>query len=471
MASDSAPRCPWTAFGHLIDRRICRPKARPRRSRGLPRSMAIASSAGRHVSQSARISRRRLLFAGSAAAIAPVVIPGSALGLDGVPAPSEQIVVGGIGIGRRGGHVLGSFLEQPDVRFAAVCDVKEARRVAVKKMADEKHGDDRCTMHRDFRELLDLQHIDAVLIATGPNWHGTMAAHAARAGKDIYCEKPCTKTIAQSLALRDIIRRTGRVFQAGTQRRNLPHFAFACELARTGRLGKMRRVYAHPAGMQAAMSGWLPAEPTPDPQEIDWDLYLGPAAWRPFNPRLLDGFNFEKGGGLVGGGVLEWGSHCADLCQWAVNDRPPPVEYAPPRDGQIVARYDDGVELVFREQGWIPLGSCPVRFEGETGWVETGDSGKFVLSSPDLLAGRTVAKIGGYPAKFHVRDFLDCVKTRAKPKGNEEAACNAHIACHAANVAIALGRTVRYDNATNRFVGDDEANRLLSEASREPWRM
>ena len=416
-------------------------------------------------------SRRRLLAAGSAAAIAPVVIPGSALGLDGAAAPSARVVVGGIGIGRRGGHVLGSFLEQPDVRFAAVCDVKEARRLAVKKMADAKHGDDRCTMHRDFRELLDLRDIDAVLIATGPNWHGTMSAHAARAGKDIYCEKPCSKSIAQSLALRDIIRRTARVFQAGTQRRNLPHFAFACELARTGRLGKMRRVYAHPAGMQAAMSGWLPAEPPPDPEQIDWDLYLGPAAWRPFNPRLLDGFNFEKGGGLVGGGVLEWGSHCVDLCQWAVNDRPPPVEYAPPRDGQIVARYDDGVELVFRERGWIPLGSCPVRFEGETGWVETGDSGKFVLSSPELLAGRKVAAIGGYPATFHVRDFLDCVKTRAKPKGNEEAACNAHIACHAANVAIALDRTVKYDTIANRFVGDDEANRLLSEASREPWRM
>ncbi|MFM8290620.1 MAG: Gfo/Idh/MocA family protein, partial [Planctomycetia bacterium] len=316
-----------------------------------------------------------------------------------------------------------------------------------------------------------LEDIDAVLIATGPNWHGTMSAYAARAGKDIYCEKPCTKNIAQSLALRDIIRRTGRVFQAGTQRRNLPHFAFACELARTGRLGKMKRVYAHPAGMKAAMSGWLPEEPAPDPKEVDWDLYLGPAAWRPFNPRLLDGFNFEKGGGLVGGGVLEWGSHCVDLCQWAVNDRPPPVEYAPPRDGQIVARYDDGCELVFREKGWIPLGSCPVRFEGETGWVETGDSGKFVLSSPELLAGRTVAEIGGYPATFHVREFLDCVKTRGKPKGNEAAACNAHIACHAANVAIALDRPVKYDNATNRFVGDDEANRLLSESFREPWRM
>ena len=111
-----------------------------------------------------------------------------------------------------------------------------------------------------------------------------------------------------------------------------------------------------------------------------------------------------------------------------------------------------------------------MRFEGETGWVEAGDSGKLVLSSPELLAGRTVEEIGGYPATFHVRDFLDCVKTRGKPKGNADAACNAHIACHAANIAIFLGRTVKFDNATNMFVGDDEANRLRSEALREPWR-
>ena len=140
-------------------------------------------------------------------------------------------------------------------------------------------------------------------------------------------------------------------------------------------------------------------------------MYLGPAAWRPYNEKLLDGFNFEKGGGLVGGGVLEWGSHCVDLCQWAVgNDRWAPVEYNPPKDGQIVNRYPNGVELVFREKDWIPLGSCPVRFEGETGWVETGDSGKIVLSSPELLAGRTIPVVEGYPATFHVRDFLDSVK-------------------------------------------------------------
>lgn len=425
--------------------------------------------------QATRVDRRQFLktaiSASSAAVVAPTIIPSSALGLDGHVAPSERIVVGGIGIGRRGTYDLGCFLEQDDVQFIAVCDVKEERRQAVKKLVDERYDNENCDMHRDFRELLDRSDIDAVLIATGPNWHLTAAVNAARAGKDMYCEKPCTKNIAQSLILADTMRRTGRVFQAGTQRRNLPHFAFACELARTGKLGKLKRVYAHPMGMQAMTSGWLPAEPEPDPEIVDWNMYLGPAAWRPFNEQLLDGFNFEKGGGLVGGGVLEWGSHCVDLCQWAVDDCPPPVEYNPPVDGELVARYENGVELVFREKGWIPLGSCPVRFEGETGWVEAGDSGKLVLSSPELLAGRTVEEIGGYPATFHVRDFLDCVKSRGVPKGNADAACNAHIACHAANIALYLDRQIHYDLAKNEFKGDEQANRLRSEALREPWRL
>jgi predicted dehydrogenase len=379
--------------------------------------------------------------------------------------------VGGIGIGNRGTYDLGCFLQQSDVQFVAVADIKEKRRLEVKKMADSHHGTEDCSMYRDFRELLDRDDIDAVLIATGPNWHATAAMAAARAGKDMYCEKPVTKNIEQSLILADTMRRTGRVFQAGTQRRNLPHFAFACELARTGKLGKLTKVYAHPAGMQAMTSGWLAPETQPDKEVIDWDMYLGPAAWRPFNAALLDGFNFEKGGGLVGGGVLEWGSHCVDLCQWAVNDCPPPVEYDPPKNDELVARYENGTELIFREKGWIPLGSCPVRFEGTEGWVEAGDSGKIVLSSPTLLAGREVAEIGGYPATFHVRDFLDCVKTRQQPKGNADAACNAHIACHAANIALYLGRQIKYDNATHAFINDEAANRLRSEALREPWRV
>lgn len=425
-----------------------------------------------------RLPRRGFLktaLSAGAAVAAPLVIPGSALGLNGTVPPSERIVVGGIGIGHRGTYDLGCFLEQPDVQFIAVCDVKAERRAAVKKMADQKYGNQNCDTYRDFRELLDRKDIDAVLIATGPNWHATAAMTAARAGKDMYCEKPCTKNIAQSLTLRDTMRRTGVVFQVGTQRRNLPHFAFACELARTGKLGKLKTLYAHPAGMKAISSGWLPAQPEPPKEVVDWDMYLGPAAWRPFNAKELDGFNFEKGGGFVGafggGGVLEWGSHCVDLCQWAIADRMVPVEYNPPKDGRIVCRYENGIELIFRETGWIPLGSCPVRFEGETGWVEAGDSGKIVLSSPALLAGRTVAEIGGYPATFHVRDFLDCVKTRSKPKGNAEAACNAHIACHAANIALYLDRQVTFDPVKHEFVGDEQANRLRSEALREPWRI
>ena len=423
----------------------------------------------------AKIRRRRFLktaaSATSAVLAAPMIVPASAVGRGGAVAPSERVVVGGIGIGNRGTYDLGCFLEQKDVQFVAVCDVKQKRRIAVKKIADDKYGNDNCDMYRDFRDLLDRRDIDAVLIATGPNWHATAAVTAAKAGKDMYCEKPVSKNISQSLILADTMRRTARVFQAGTQRRNLPHFSFACELARTGKLGRLKKVYAHPDGMQAMMSGWLPTEPEPDKEIVDWNMYLGPAAWRPFNAKFLDGFNFEKGGGLVGGGVLEWGSHCVDLCQWAVGDCLPPVEYDAPNNGELVARYESGTELIFREKGWIPLGSCPVRFEGEAGWVEAGDSGKIVLSSPELLAGRRIEEIGGYPATFHVRDFLDCVKTRRQPKGNAEAASRAHIACHAANIALHLNRQVKYDNMTNSFIDDEQANRLRSEALREPWRL
>ena len=411
-------------------------------------------------------------LATGAAIMAPRVIPGTALGKEGAAPPSERITVGGIGIGRRGGYDLGCFLQQPDVQFLAICDIKAKRRGEIKAIADKHHGNQDCDMYRDFRELLERDDIDAVLIATGPNWHCTASIYAARAGKDMYCEKPCTKNVVQSLALNETMRRTGRVFQAGTQRRNLPHFAFACELARTGKLGKLKRVHAHPAGMSAKMSGWQTPAPEPPKEEVDWDMYLGPAAWRPYNGRDMNGFHFEKGGGLVGGGVLEWGSHCVDLCQWAVGaDDTAPVEYNPPENGQIIARYENGVELVLREKGWIGLGSCPVRFEGETGWVEAGDSGKLVLSSPELLAGRKVAEIGGYPATFHVRDFLNCVKSRNQPKTNAQAACYAHIACHGANNALFLGRQLKYDLKKHEYIDDEQANRLRSEALRSPWRI
>ena len=172
---------------------------------------------------------------GRRAGALPQFIPAAALGKDGGPPPSEQIIVGGIGIGNRGSYDLGCFLQQPDVRFVAVCDVKAERREAVKTDGRHQVRQPECATYRDLRELLARKDIDAVLIATGPNWHATATMLAANAGKDVYCEKPCTKNIAQSLILAETFRRTGQVFQAGTQRRNLPHIQFAVELARRGK--------------------------------------------------------------------------------------------------------------------------------------------------------------------------------------------------------------------------------------------
>ncbi|MCX7886169.1 MAG: Gfo/Idh/MocA family oxidoreductase [Verrucomicrobiae bacterium] len=409
--------------------------------------------------------------AGAALAL-PLFVPARALGRGGSVAPSERIVLGGIGIGRRGSYVLGCFLEEQDVQFVAVCDVKKERREEVKALVDKKYGNTDCATYRDMRELLARDDIDAVLIATGDRWHAPASILAAKAGKDVYSEEPCTKNITESLILAETFRRTGRIFQAGTQRRSLPNFEFAVELARYGKLGKLHTLYAQPWGLDTGMSGWLPADPPPPLEEGDWDLWLGPAAWRPFNKELFkSAFHFEKGGGLVGGGCLEWGSHTADLCQWANDtDHTAPVEYWP-EGKELHARYANGVKLVFRDSGWLPnIGSCPIRFEGSDGWVETGDNGDIFASSPDLLAGKR-AKVTGYPANFHVRNFLDCVKTRARPRAHADAACWTHITCHAANIALFLKRKVTLDPAKCEFPGDEVANRLRSEALREPWRL
>jgi len=168
---------------------------------------------------------------------------------------------------------------------------------------------------------------------------------------------------------------------------------------------------------------------------------------------------------------MEWGSHCVDLCQWAKqSDDTVPVEYNPPQGDQATAVYADGVKLVVRNGGWLPnVGSCPMRAEGDKGWLEVGDSGEINVSDPEWLAARG-KKTGGYPADSHVRDFFNCVKSRGLPKANHFVTCNSHIACHATNMAIFLRRKLTYDPKKNEFIGDEEANRLRSEALRDPWR-
>jgi len=420
------------------------------------------------------MARRRFLKTVAGAAVAgPWIVSSSALGRAGSVAPSERIVLGGIGIRHRGGYVLGYMLDQPDVRFAAVADVRADQRQAVKAAADRTNGDTRCATYRDFRELLARNDIDAVLIATGDRWHAPASILAAEAGKDVYSEKPCAITIELARTLAEAIRRTGRVFQAGTQRRNVSNFVHAVRLAQSGKLGNLKTLHASIYQLQDRHD-WLPAEPEPPRDSIDWDMWLGPAPWRPYNRQYVEGgwrgfFDFDSGATL-----LDWGAHTLDLCQWAAGaDGTTPVTYEPlgvPGDNVIACRYASGLKLVLRRGGWLGLGTCPVRFEGDEGWVETGDSGRIAVSLDSLRAELPPPPSeNGISPRYHVREFLDCVKSRARPRANAEVAARSHVACHAAAIAWKLGRKLTFDPVAEKFVGHEEANRLRCRAMREPW--
>lgn len=418
--------------------------------------------------------RRQFLKTAALTLGMPTIIPAAVLGKNGGVAPSNRIVVGGIGIGPRGREVLKAFLSQPDVQFVMDADVQETRREVVRVMVNRHYQNQDCLKTREMEEVLGRADIDAVLIATGDRWHAVASILAAKAGKDIYCEKPCSMTIRESQELADAINRYGRVFQAGTQRRNVDNFKFAASLARSGRLGKIHTVHAGILALQESHK-WLPAEPEPAREVVDWDRWLGPAPWRPFNKDYINGrwrgyYDFHGGAALP-----EWGAHTVDLCQWAASaDATTPVEFE--AEGQTIhGRYADGVKLVMRlagfkgEGNWVVPGTCPVRFEGDAGWVEAADTGKVAVSSPALLDGGEPAAMAGTDPSKHVRDFLDCIRTRAKPAANADVTRRGHIVSHAASIGWRLGRKVTFDPRTEAFVGDAEANRMCSRARRAPW--
>lgn len=411
---------------------------------------------------------KKSLVAGGAAMM-PLIVPAHVLGRGGGVAPSNRIVLGGIGLGPRGRQVLGSMIAEPDVQFVAIADVQAALRASLKALADETYGNSDCATYRDFRELIARPDIDAVLIATGDRWHALASIHAAKAGKDVYSEKPCGITIQQCQALSDVIRRTGRVFQAGTQRRNVPNFKFAAHLARSGKLGRLHTLHASIYQLEV-LYDWLPAEPEPPKDVIDWDMWLGPAPWRPFNKsyvvdrRWRGYYDFDSGAKL-----LDWGVHTVDVCQWANHaDDTVPVEYEP-AGNTVYARYTNGVKLVMRPEGWIGTGTCPIRFEGDEGWVETGDNGSVELYPASLRNEWRAFTMRGTDAAQHTREFLDCVKSRALPAANYQVMRHSHLACHAAAIAWQLGRKLEFDPVKEEFVRDEQANRMRSRAMREPW--
>jgi predicted dehydrogenase len=414
----------------------------------------------------------------AAAASLVSLLPAQAARAADQVAPSDKITLGVIGIGPRCTYDLKAMLPMNDVRCVAIADVQASRREAGKALVDGHYGNSDCELYRDFRELLARKDIDAVLIATGDRWHAAASILAAEAGKHVYSEKPCGITIADCQKLADTMHRTQRTFQAGTQRRSVANFQKAVEIAHSGKLGKLHTLHAS-VYAPSIENRWQPGQPQPARDVVDWNLWLGPAPWRPYNRNYVEGgwrgqWDFDSGARL-----LDWGAHTVDLCQWANQaDDTMPIEYEP-SDQNVVCRYKNGVKLVLdflpeafgkREPHYITrLGTCPVRFVGDEGWVETGDSGEIVVK-PESLEKELPEKskrVNGLDVGTHARNFFDCIRSQKPTAANPDVMRRSHIACHAAALAWVLGRKLTLDPVKEEFVGDEEANLLRSRGTRE----
>ena len=431
-------------------------------------------------------TRRRFLTRGAMAVSAvalPYYIPASALGRDGAVAPSERIVLGGIGIGGRGSYDLGFMLNEREVQWVAVCDVRKDRREAAKNLVDSKQGTQDCAMYGDLREFLaERTDVDAVLIATGDRWHALASVLAMRAGKDVYCEKPACLTMAQGQMVVETARRYGRVYQTGAQRLSEPNHVFAIEMARTGRLGQVHTVYADCRWRDGLRRDWLPAEPEPPKEDLDWDVWLGPCPWRPYNAGYVNGggwYHFND----FATDVAMWGAHSVAQALAGLdmtNVSGIEFEYAKP-DATMVTRLSNGVKLVlFRVAGsvWEPCqywhGACGERFEGPEGWAAAADGYSAPEVSSPALLGEYRKVLSEYTTRTqrpmnHVRDFFDCIRSRRLTVANPDVMYRSMNICLAADICEQLQRNLKFDLSKAEFVGDGEANRMRSRAMRAPY--
>jgi len=434
----------------------------------------------------ARISRRQFLARSTAAAGAlalPQFVPASVLGKGGAIAPSERIVMGGIGLGGRGSYDLSCLLNEREVQWVAVCDVVKSRREAARKMVASKQGSNDCAMYADLRQFLaERTDVDAVLIATGDRWHALASILAMRAGKDVYCEKPACLTMAQGQQVVETARRYGRVYQTGAQRLSEPNHVFAIEMARSGRLGPIHTVYADIRWRDGMRHDWLPTETEPGKDEVDWDVWLGPCPWRPYNRGYVNGggwyhfFDFATD-------VAMWGAHTVAQALAGLdmtNVTTIEFEYSGP-DTTMMTQLSNGVKLVlYRSPGsvWEQCkywhGACGERFDGPEGWAAAADGYSAPdVSTPALMRDYTNV-LADYTARTqrslnHVRDYLDCIRSRRPTVANPEVMCRSMHICLAADICEQLQRNLKFDLVRAEFVGDPEANRLRSRAMRPPF--
>ena len=420
------------------------------------------------------VSRRRFCKLAAGLAVAPWFVPAHAMGAN------DRITVGCIGLGNQGGGLLSHMLRLDDqLQVVALCDVKEGMlrralrdvegRYGVRNPSGRYTG---CQTYRDFRDLLARPDIDAVVIAVPDHWHAILADRAAQAGKDIYLEKPLSLTIGEAYRMVEAVRRYGRVLQVGSMQRSMREFRRACELVRNGYLGEIQTVHVN-IGFPSGQS-YLPSVEVPD--DIDYEMWLGPAPWAPYHPDRVAG-NYSPPAGwrwirdYSGGQMTDWGAHHFDIAQWGLGmDGTQPVRIFPP-DGKdfesLTFDYANGVRMYHREAGGVqPKG---VRFTGTEGWLDVSRGS--LTTHPKSLQDQPLTANDRrlYDSGSHSMDWIECIRTRRRPICDVEIGASSVIVCHLGVIAYDLGRPLVWNPEGRRFEGDAEANRLLDRASREPW--
>jgi len=424
-------------------------------------------------------------------------VPASVLGKNGHVAPSEKLAIGCIGVGPQGTHDMRGFLAQEDARVVAVCDVKSDRLEMARNTVNEKYGSDDCATYKDYRDVLARQDIDVVLIATPDHWHVPIALDAARAGKDMYVEKPLGLSVYEDQMLRQAIHQYDRIFQFGTQQRSNANFRSACELVQNGFIGELKRINVwSPASVPGG-----PDTPATPPETVDYDFWLGPAAKTPYTEfKCSDNFrkktwwfNSDYALGFIAG----WGIHPMDIAIWGgagYLDGPIEVEGHGvfPVDGacdtatdwQIDLRFQSGVVIDFRgmavennaESVWNQsmwaerykrTTSHGTAFEGSDGWVHVDRVG--LNANPASLLKKRLAPTDKhlYASQNHVRNLLDSVRTRRQSICPIDVSVQGDIFCHIADIAARTGEKLNWDQQLERFTNSEKANRYLVRA----WRV
>jgi len=427
-----------------------------------------------------KISRKGFIKGVGAAVAFPTIIPASVLGQN---APSKRITLGCIGMGNQGVMAnLNSFLNEADAQVLAVCDVYRSRAEKARKMVDEQYGASGCRAYQDFRKIIEDPSIDAVVISTPDHWHVPMSLLAIRAGKDVFCEKP-TLNIEQGRLLIDAVRKHNKVFQAGVEDRSTIHFHKMVEWVKNGAIGKLGRVEVRmPAGNPYPLEA-----PVKPPDDLDWNLWQGPAKFHEYTPNRTNGWHWRNISHYSKGAILDMGTHLGDTAQLGVNDPdvcpveiegtgeiPKGMESDVPFKYDLKYRYGNGVELSIKngdQNGWAP-NSCYLNFEGDKGWIrrKTWSAG-LEASDPQILRIKytpETTKHWPLPPREQ-RNFLDCVKSR---KPTTYTAIDLHhmsTTLHMGIIAIALGRKLKWNTKKDEFIGDREANKMCLDPKPRRW--